>query len=95
MFGLRSSVPELLGSFRVRKFGPVDAVQESDGADVISTGLPGFEHGLFVTQDGYNDDFLSGDPEATNFKYVPWERIATAFDPPLVIAPGAWDPRRP
>ena len=95
MFELRTGAPRLLGSFRVRKNGPIDAVQESDGADVLSTGLPGFEQGLFVTQDGYNDDILSGDPEATNFKYVPWERIARSFDPPLRISPGAWNPRRP
>lgn len=95
VFTLRPAMPQLLGSFRVRKSGPIDAVQESDGADVISTGLPGFAQGLFVTQDGYNDDFLTGDPEASNFKYVPWERIARSFDPPLVITPGAWNPRRP
>ena len=95
VFELRTGAPRLLGSFRVRKNGPIDAVQESDGADVLSTGLPGFEQGLFVTQDGYNDDILSGDPEATNFKYVPWERIARSFDPPLRISPGAWNPRRP
>ena len=87
--------PNCSGSFRIRKTPKIDAVQESDGADVISTGLPGFEQGLFITQDGYNDDILSGDPEASNFKYVPWERIARSFDPPLQIAPGAWNPRRP
>lgn len=95
VFELRFGAPKLLGSFRVRKTAGIDAVQESDGADVISTGLPGFGQGLFVTQDGYNDDFLTGEPEATNFKYVPWERIARSFDPPLLIAPGAWNPRRP
>jgi 3-phytase len=95
VFELRAGMPRLLGSFRVRRNGPIDAVQESDGAEVLSTGLPGFGQGLFVTHDGYNDDFLSGEPEATNFKYVPWQRIARSFDPPLLIAPGAWNPRRP
>ena len=95
VFELHSGTPKPLGSFRVRPSKPIDAVQESDGAEVLSTGLPGFAQGLFITQDGYNDDFLSGDPEASNFKYVPWQRIARSFDPPLLIAPGAWNPRRP
>jgi 3-phytase len=42
----------LLGSFTVGASGTMDAVQESDGADVIATALPGFPNGLFVTQDG-------------------------------------------
>jgi 3-phytase len=95
VFELRMGTPKLLGSFRIRRNHGIDAVQESDGAEVLSTGLPGFAQGLFVTQDGYNNDILSGDPEASNFKYVPWERIARSFDPPLMIAPGAWNPRRP
>lgn len=95
VFELRFGPPRLLGSFRVRRNQGIDTVQESDGADVISTGLPGFPQGLFITQDGYDNDILSGDPEATNFKYVPWERIARSFNPPLAIAPNAWNPRRP
>jgi 3-phytase len=99
VFELGRAKPRLLGSFRV---GPaagrdIDAVQESDGADVLSFGLPGFERGLFVTQDGYDNDLdgLSGDTDSTNFKYVPWERIARSFDPPLLITPQAADPREP
>ena len=95
VFELRAGAPRLLGSFRVRKNAGIDAVQESDGADMLSTALPGFAQGLFITQDGYKDDALAGDPEASNFKYVPWERIARSFNPPLQIAPGAWNPRRP
>jgi myo-inositol-hexaphosphate 3-phosphohydrolase len=92
-----SGPAKLLGSFRVganpdRK---IDAVQESDGAAVISMALPGWPNGLFITQDGYNDDLdgLSGEPSATNFKYVDWKAVADAFEPKLVIAPGAWNPR--
>lgn len=97
VFDLATPVPSLRGSFRVRRAGPIDATQESDGADVLSFGLPGFDQGLFVTQDGYNDDLngLRGEPEASNFKYVPWQRIARAFEPPLLIAPRARDPRQP
>lgn len=89
--------PRLLGSFRVVKAGGIDATQESDGADVLSTGLPGFPQGLFVTQDGYDDDLdgLSGETASTNFKFVPWQRVARAFSPPLAVEPRAWDPRDP
>ena len=37
--------PSSLGSFRVRPSKPIDAVQESDGAEVLSTGLPGLRAG--------------------------------------------------
>jgi len=41
--------------------GPlVDGVQESDGAHVVATPLPGFEQGLFVTQDGDDLDASAG-----------------------------------
>lgn len=87
---------ELKGSFRVAAKDGIDAVQESDGADVLSTGLPGFESGLFVTQDGYAGDLngLDGETPQTNFKFVDWKAIAESFDPPLMITPKAVDPRR-
>jgi len=63
----------------------IDGVQESDGAHVVSTPLPGFPHGLFVTQDGDDLDATGAEQEAaTNFKFVRWERIARLFAPPLV-----------
>ena len=85
----------LLGSFTVGASGTMDAVQESDGADVIATALPGFPNGLFVTQDGYNDDLngLDGETSASNFKYVDWAAIANSFEPALEINPG-YDPRK-
>ena len=84
-----------LGSFSVAASGMIDAVQESDGADVIATALPGFPNGLFVTQDGYNDDLngLDGETAATNFKFVDWAAIAGAFTPPLEIN-ATYDPRK-
>lgn len=85
--------PSLVGSFRVARKGDIDAVQESDGAEVISFGLPGFEKGLFITQDGYDGDRLSGEPPLTNFKFVAWEDIARSFTPRLTIAPRAYNPR--
>lgn len=87
---------KLEGSFRIAARDGVDAVQESDGADVLSTGLPGFENGLFVTQDGYAGDIngLDGEIPQTNFKFVDWKTIAESFDPPLAVTPNAADPRR-
>ncbi len=83
-----------LGSFSVAARDGTDAVQESDGADVIATALPGFPNGLFVTQDGYNDDLngLDGETAATNFKFVDWAAIAQSFTPPLGVNT-AYDPR--
>lgn len=87
---------ELLGSFRVAASGDMDAVQESDGADVLSAGLPGFENGLFVTQDGYAGDLngLDGEVASTNFKFVDWAAIARSFTPPLAVTPKGYDPRQ-
>lgn len=91
------AVPRYRGAFRIGAApdGAIDAVQESDGAEVISWGLPGFPDGLFVTQDGYDGDDFSGDVDSTNFKYVDWGRIARAFQPRLDVSPGAYDPRDP
>ena len=60
-----------------------------------TAGLPGFPNGLFVTQDGYNDDLngMDGEVAATNFKYVDWAMIAGSFAPPLEVNPG-FDPRQ-
>ncbi len=93
----KTKTPKLVGSFRVAAKGGIDAVQESDGAEVISTALPGFKKGLFITHDGYNDDLdgLSGETPRTNFKYVDWSAIARRFSPALAVAPGAFDPRKP
>jgi myo-inositol-hexaphosphate 3-phosphohydrolase len=88
-------IPEYRGSFRVAKKGKIDAVQESDGADVLGFGIPGFPNGLFITQDGYDDDLdgLSGEEDSSNFKFVDWADIANSFDPPLAILPEIYNPR--
>ncbi|MFC3094006.1 phytase [Alteromonas sediminis] len=51
--------------FRVVANTQVDGAQETDGIDVTNTSLPGFPNGLFVAQDGFNDDGKQ------NFKLVP------------------------
>ena len=91
------AIPRYRGSFRIgaNSGEKIDAVQESDGAEVISWGLPGFPNGLFITQDGYDGDDFSGEVDSTNFKYVDWGRIARALKPQLDVTPGAYDPRNP
>ena len=65
----------------------IDHVSNTDGIGVISASLgPAFPAGLFVAQDGHN----SGGNQ--NFKLVPWEKIAAAVTPPLVID-HQWNPR--
>ncbi|MGQ9686046.1 MAG: phytase [Thiobacillaceae bacterium] len=77
-----------MGSFTVAAGGGIDAVQESDGADVVSIALPGYPYGLFITQDGDNS------PEGgTNFKYVPWGAITSELG--LQIDTQDYDPRNP
>ncbi|UCG48709.1 MAG: phytase [Phycisphaerales bacterium] len=65
----------------------IDHVSNTDGIGVTSASLgPAFPAGLFVAQDGHN----SGGNQ--NFKLVPWEKIAAAVTPPLVIN-NQWNPR--
>lgn len=76
-----------VGEFRVVACGGIDAVTGIDGADVTNFGLgPSFPQGLFVAQDTAND---TGNQ---NHKLVPWQNVATAFNPPLIIDT-TWDPR--
>ena len=77
----------------------IDGAQGCDGAGVISTGLgERFAQGLLVVHDGTNavPVQLTSNPNAnTNFKFVPWEVVANAFNPPLLIDTASYDPRRP
>jgi 3-phytase len=67
-------------TFKVAAGNGIDAVSETDGIDVTNFSLgPIFPHGLFVAQDGRNDDGNQ------NYKLVSWEAIANSVDPPLVI----------
>ncbi|MBW2268711.1 MAG: phytase [Deltaproteobacteria bacterium] len=69
--------------------GAIDGVTGTDGIDVVNRPLgPGMAWGVFVAQDGNNDE------GSQNFKLVPWADIALAFDPPLEFM-STWDPRTP
>ncbi|MEH2090858.1 phytase [Nostoc sp.] len=89
---------EYVGNFAIGNNGPIDSVQESDGADVINVPLgPNFPFGLFVTQDGSNEPAktIDGENVSSNFKLVPWENIANAFPNSLNIDTTSYDPRNP
>jgi hypothetical protein len=61
----------------------VDGLSNTDGVGVASVFLgSGFPNGVFVAQDGHN----TGGNQ--NFKLVPWENIATAIIPNLMIDTG-------
>jgi 3-phytase len=69
---------EYVGSFRVVAGNGIDGTEETDGIDVCGADLgPGFEWGVFVAQDGLNDDGNQ------NFKLVPWRALAAVFQPAL------------
>ncbi|MBD2771753.1 phytase [Iningainema tapete] len=89
---------DFIGRFAVGNNGPIDSVQESDGADVINVPLgSNFPFGLFVTQDGDNlpARIVDGENVNTNFKLVPWENIANLFPNPLAIDTTSYNPRNP
>ncbi len=88
---------DYLGSFALPANGEIDAVQECDGADIASIALPGFPHGMLITQDGYNDDLdgLSGVTKATNLKVTPWEGVADNFPGGPLVKSTTYDPRNP
>jgi len=78
----RSGNNAYVTAFAVEASTAVDKVAHTDGIAVISAPLgSAFPFGLFVAQDDYNDGANQ------NFKLVPWEAIAYASTPPLLIAP--------
>ncbi|MHA7178810.1 phytase [Arthrobacter sp. MDB2-24] len=76
-----------LGSFAIPAGNGIDAVTGMDGIDVTNFGVGGpFPQGFFVTQDTSNE-------VRQNFKAVPWQSIAGAFSPALLVD-AAYDPRK-
>ncbi len=75
-------------TFEIAAGNAIDEVSSTDGIDVTNFGLGGaFPQGLFVAQDGKNDNGNQ------NFKLVPWAAIAQTTSPALAIDLG-WDPRQ-
>ncbi|WP_395401989.1 phytase [Arthrobacter sp. UC242_113] len=77
-----------LGAFNIPAANGIDAVTGMDGIDVTNFGVGGpFPQGFFVTQDTANDTGRQ------NFKAVPWQSIAAAYAPALLVD-AAYDPRK-
>ncbi|MEV6318390.1 phytase [Streptomyces sp. NPDC051776] len=84
-----------LGSFEIGQGPATDGVQHSDGSTVINVPLgPGYPKGLLVTHDGEAEP-ADGDRETTNFKFVKWDAVASAFPDDLTVDPDSFDPRHP
>jgi myo-inositol-hexaphosphate 3-phosphohydrolase len=76
-----------LGAFAISAGNGIDAVTGMDGIDVTNFGVGGpFPQGFFVTQDTSNE-------VRQNFKAVPWQSIAAAYAPALLVD-AAYDPRK-
>ncbi|PTT62171.1 hypothetical protein DBR22_17750, partial [Arthrobacter sp. HMWF013] len=76
-----------LGAFAIPAGNGIDAVTGMDGIDVTNFGVGGpFPQGFFVTQDTSNE-------VRQNFKVVPWQSIAGAYSPALLVD-AAYDPRK-
>jgi myo-inositol-hexaphosphate 3-phosphohydrolase len=77
-----------LGAFAIPTANGIDAVTGTDGIDVTNFGVGGpFPQGFFITQDHVND---TGNQ---SFKLVPWQNIAAAYAPALLVD-AAYDPRK-
>ena len=81
-----------LGSYTVGINGSTDGVDESDGSMVLNVPLGGsFPQGLLVVHDGLNELEVLAEDDAemenvsTAFKFAPWQNVAAAFGPPLLI----------
>ena len=77
-----------IGQFAIVEGNTIDGTSGTDGIDVCNMYLgANFSQGIFVVQDGRND------VGNQNFKAVPWENIASAFNPSLAVNPN-WDLRK-
>jgi 3-phytase len=75
----RTGNNEYLGTFQIITNNTlnIDGVSDTDGIDVVNVPLgTAFPYGVFVVQDGWNNK----PAENQNFKLVPWENIADAFE---------------
>ncbi|MFA5417273.1 MAG: phytase [Bacteroidales bacterium] len=86
----RGETNEYLFSFSITK-GDADAVEETDGLDVINVPLGSkYPYGMLVVQDGNNKN-EHGKAAPQNFKIVSWEKIARMVNPNLIMD-NSYDP---
>jgi len=72
----REGANAYVATFEIAAAGRIDTVTQTDGIAATSANLgPAFPQGLFIAQDGKNDDCNQ------NFKFVPWHSIAAAIGP--------------
>jgi 3-phytase len=88
-----------LGGFALVDGPNADGNEACDGAMVVNVPLGAdFPLGLFVAQGGdAGPAGLDADGEersSTNFRFVPWQRIAGSFDRRLLIDTRSYAPRR-
>ncbi len=70
----REGANAYVATFEIVAGNGIDATSDTDGIDVTSANLgPAFPQGMFVAQDGNNDDCNQ------NFKFVPWHTIAASL----------------
>jgi 3-phytase len=78
---------DYLTTFKIVAGSGIDEVSRTDGIDVTHSPLgSAFPHGVFVVHDHMDDRGQN------NFKLMPWQEIAGAADPDLVIDSN-WNPR--
>jgi 3-phytase len=69
---------KFIGRFAIVDSENIDGTSSTDGIDVCNMSLgKNFSQGAFIVQDDENDKGKQ------NFKVVPWENIASSFNPPL------------
>ena len=84
----RGGAHAFLARFRIGAGAEIDEVTKTDGIDVVGVPLgPAFPFGVFVAQDDKNPG------AGQNFKLVPWQWVAGATNPALVVDTSQ-DPRR-
>jgi 3-phytase len=89
-----------IGSFRVTNGkGDVDSTENTDSLFAVNAPVGPFTQGLLLVQDGNNIPAMPG-PDGkprmnTNFKFVPWQNVASGFSPPLKIDADGFDPQSP
>ncbi|MFG2195200.1 phytase [Streptomyces sp. NPDC048639] len=89
----RSGRNPYLGAFEIAGGPAADGVQHSDGSTVVNVPLGrSYPKGLLVTHDGEAEP-ADGDRETTNFKFVRWDAVASAFPDDLIVDTASFDPR--
>lgn len=90
----REGANDYIGSFEVVSNDAlgIDGCSTTDGIDVANVSLgSAFPSGLFIAHDHHN---TGNDDDNSNFKLVPWDAIANAMLPALIVDT-SWDPRAP